>query len=319
MKKKQMEDALQSDQSDPQKARRVENGLAFKSFWKVCLEKSLGARDVERLTPLLVLYTTKTREAKERFEEFQSFLKDVPLSLALQDWIEGVLNNHSLGEKAAINFARLLQFDVLSLKSEKGKLLTLGDLHLGGVKTHLKVVENIRCVPQWTQVEKDSLVSLYVRFSCDLASLTFDYVLPICDPDKRWAESKLVSYDVFYSFIPFLSERDALISKVLYFGAPSIDEVLSLGVRAIDAEKKSICFESSSVCFPRHMILDLMEHIQSNPNAKGLVFFNVRGEQVERAHLNQSFARASERMPKGVKITPGNLLKFSYAALGKVP
>ena len=311
MKKKHIEEKFQLDQLDPKKRRGIDEDPVFKSFWKVCLEKS-PKQEQKQMTPFLSQYAEWTWETAKRFDEFHSFLKSVPLVVALRHWVEGVIQNPSVGEQGVSEIKKLLEHDLIPLSSSRGDPLTLEDIRSVG---HQEIIENIRCIEAWTHSEKERLVNYYVRFSCDLARYTFDYVLPGFDPDRKLAETKSIPYEVFYTFIQFLSDRDALICQLLYFGAPSIDEVLSLKVKAIDKKKYAIQFDDKEVSFPKHLIHDLSHHAKENANPKELVFSNLRGEAVERAHLNQSFARASDKLPKDVKITPASLVRFNNDAI----
>jgi hypothetical protein len=313
MKEKHVETRLQEDQLDPHKRiGSLEKEPSFMNFWQVCMEKSAKVKDLKEIAPLFSEYTERTWNVRKVFNEFHAFLKDVPLVIALRHWVEGVISDPSIGEKGVAEIKKLLECDLIPLKTSKGLPITLYDVRMSG---HQDIIENIRSIRAWTQAEKDLLVNRYIRFSCDLARYTFDYVLSGCDLDRRHAESRLIPYEIFYSFIQYLSKRDALLAKVLYFGAPSMEEVLSLKTKAIDEKRCSIKFNEKSEKFPKHLIQELLLHVQENPNAKGLVFANAKGETVERAHLNQSFARASERMPEGVKITPGSLLRFHNTSI----
>ncbi len=313
MKERHVETRLQEDQLDPHKrVGSLEKESSFISFWQVCMEKSSEVKDLKQIVPLLSEYTERTWDVRKVFNEFHAFLKDISFVIALRHWVEGVIRDPSVGEKGVAEIKKLLECDLIPLKSSKGLLITLYDVRVTG---HQDIIENIRSIRAWTQAEKDVLVNRYIRFSCDLARYTFDYVLAGFDPDRKHAESRLIPYDIFYSFIQYLSKRDGLLAKLLYFGAPSMEEVLSLKTKAIDEKKCCIAFNEQSEKFPKHLIQDLLLHIQENPNSKELVFANGKGEQVERAHLNQSFARACERMPEGVKITPGSLLRFHNASI----
>ena len=313
MKEKHVETRLQEDQLDPHKRiGSLEKEPSFISFWQVCMEKSSKVKDLKQIVPLFSEYTEQTWNIRKIFNEFHAFLKDIPLVIALRHWVEGVINDPSVGEKGVAEIKKLLEYDLIPLNSSKGLPVTLYDIRMAG---HQDIIENIRSIRAWTQAEKDMLVNCYIRFSCDLARYTFDYVLAGFDPDRKYAESRLIPYEIFYSFIQYLSKRDALLAKLLYFGAPSMEEVLSLKIKAIDEKSCSIEFNEKSEKFPKHLIQDLLVHVQENPNVKGLVFANGKGEQVERAHLNQSFARACERMPEGIKITPGSLLRFNNVSI----
>jgi hypothetical protein len=305
MKDKHVEEKFLQEQLDPGKrSRSFDKDPVFMDFWRICQEKSAKIKKMDSFSSQ---YAEWTWNIAKTFDEFHSFLKDVPLVVVLKHWVEGAINNPMAGTKAVFDLQRLLEHDLISLSLPNGAPVTLYDMQFRG---HQEVIEEIRCVPFWTQAEKEALVRRYVGFSCDLARYTFNYVLPGFDPDRIYAESRLIPYEVFYSFIQFLSERDALIAKVLYFGSPSMEATLSLKVDAIDKKYSSIHFAEKMHSFPKHLIQDLLVHAQKSPNRKKLVFVNLRGEEVERAHLNQSFARASEKMPQGVKITPASLLRF---------
>jgi len=308
MKEKHVEGRFKEEQLNPDKRIvSTDRRSLFSTFWQSCMEKSSKAKDKDKFTQMLSQYTEKTWEFQNAFNDFHDFLKNIPFVVVIGHWVEGVIVDKQIGENYLKGMKRLLDHDLIPLTSVKGTPLTLSDLRLAG---HQETIENIRCVQLWTQAEKDDLVQCYVRFSCDLARYTFDYVPAGYDLDRKLTASRQIPYEVFYSFIQYLSKRDALLSKLLYFGAPSIDEVLSLQVKAID--KKTAHIKFSEPCqFPKHLILELLAHAKESPNSKGLVFANLRGEQVERAHLNQSFARASERMPENVKITPASLVRSS--------
>jgi hypothetical protein len=315
MKNRHIEATLQGDQLDPSKrARFFDQDPVFKSFWEICLEKSGKTKDLKKVSSVLSEYTETTWNIRKTFDEFHVFLKDVPLVIALRHWVEGVVTDSLIGKRGISEIKKLLEHDLIPLSLPNGSLVTLRDVAYRG---HQSIIEDIRCVQVWTQTEKENLVFYYIRFSRDLAKYTFDYVSPGYDPDRKITETRQIPYEVFYFFIQFLSERDALLSKLLYFGAPSMEGVLSLKSSAIDQHKCSISFEEKEVWFPKHIIQSLLLYAKENENPRGLVFSNLRGEEVERAHLNQSFARASERMPQKRKITPGSLLRFS-TELGNV-
>ncbi len=92
---------------------------------------------------------------------------------------------------------------------------------------------------------------------------------------------KKVKYEAFLDFVQKLPARDALIAKLLYFGAPSMDSVLSLKKDAVHAEKSSISFPERDVVFPKHLIKDLCLHMENRKKESDLVFTNVRGAEVE--------------------------------------
>ncbi len=77
------------------------------------------------------------------------------------------------------------------------------------------------------------------------------------DPDFQRTIKKVVNYKEFIKFIQELQERDALMAKLLYFGAPTMDEVLNLRVSQVDLKKGMVRFNKFSVRYPKHVMLEL--------------------------------------------------------------
>ena len=104
----------------------------------------------------------------------------------------------------------------------------------------------------------------------------------------------------------------ALIAKLLYFGAPTMDEVLNLRVSQVDLKKGIVKFNKFSVRYPKHVMLDLKGYL-TKKDKEELIFVNLRGEMVERTHLNNCFNRASRKISSSKRITPKMLLESDVA------
>ena len=101
-------------------------------------------------------------------------------------------------------------------------------------------------------------------------------------------------------------------SKLLYFGAPTMDEVLNLRVSQVDLKKGMVRFNKFSVRYPKHVMLELKGYLTKKDKAE-LIFVNLRGEIVERTHLNNCFNRASRKIFSTKRITPKMLLESDVA------
>ncbi len=300
MKNLYLDDPLMLDQEEVQK-----NSALFDSFWESC-KKQIPKERLRSIEELLDKYTEETRKIRKSFQEFHSiFLTDMPVAVALAHWTQTILNDPMWRDKYVKGMETLIEKKLIPLVDAEGENMTLEKLREQG---HQQIIENIRCVREWTPFEKEELVQCYVQFSHSLARFTFDYVPAGFDPDRRRAQQRIVKYEYFFDFVQQLSDRDALIAKVLYFGAPSIDQTIVLKKVALDEKNFAVQFEERKVVFPKHLIYDLALHVKEKSRDQ-LMFTNVRGAEVERAHLNQSFARACERIPRGIKITPGSLLR----------
>lgn len=246
-------------------------------------------------------------KVKNEIEGYWTVLKEIPVAVMLLFCIKKAESNgpaHDYLYSLGIN--RLWQAGLLPVFNQ-GKHRVLGDFQSD---EHIHVIENIRCVKAWGLFEKEELVNCYLKFSYDLARVTFGMFHVAFDPDRVRVERKTIKYELFLDFVQLLSERDILIAKLLYFGAPSIEGVIALKIAALDMEKLEIKFDERAIRLPKHLMKDIDAYIQlrkDRPN--DFVFVNVRGKQVERVHLNQAFMRASSKVPEALKITPATLLK----------
>jgi hypothetical protein len=295
-----LEDELLLDQDESRR-----NEILFSQFLQRC-KAQLSSESAAAIEPLLERYTEETWKIRRSFNEFHSsFLAGIPVLVVIAHWIRNVLKDPLWREKYVQGMQALIEKRLIPMVKEDGSCVTLDALRALG---HLAIIEEIRCVREWAPFEKEELVQCYLQFSHSLARYTFDYVPAGFDPDRRRTEFKMVKYEYFFDFVQQLSERDALIAKILYFGAPSIDETIALKKGALDTAGCAVQFGEKKVVFPKHLIQDLALHAKDK-NSATLLFTNVRGAEVERAHLNQSFARACDRVPRVVKITPGILLR----------
>jgi len=280
---------------------------AFNQFWENFKNQfACTPEQNKELDDQLTKYRTETSEIDKRLSQFQEFLRLVPIASAIGHWIQGRLADPLWEEKYSTIIKQLQKKNLIPFKDPTGKFVTLEYFMQHG---HQTILEEIRCIKEWSLLEKEESVQCYVRFSHSLAHQTHGLIPQGFDPDRDRVHHKAVKYEVFIDFVNHLSDRDALIAKLLYFGAPSMEELLSLTTHVIDPKSFSIQFQDLSITFPKHLICDLLSYIRNKEKKLKLVFTNVRGAEVERAHLNQSFARACEKMSSKEKITPGSLLR----------
>jgi hypothetical protein len=303
-----MKEKGQGPQSRPTDDLR-RNYIAFEQFWDQC--RGLVAKtDVEKksLNTQLNAYMVLTGQMKERFAKFRDDLRNVPIAVVVGFWMKGLITDSFWHEKYFFKMLRLQERKIIPYVDSAGQPVTLEYLMQQG---HQDILENIRCVKEWSLIEREEMVECYVRFSHSLAHDTYNVIPHGFDPDRDRVYNKEVRYELFLEFVQHLPERDALIAKLLYFGAPSMDAVLSLKREAI--QDRFIQFDEAVIKFPWHVLLGLRTYLQDKPKTQKLVFVNVRGAEVERAHLNQSFARACEKLSHSEKITPGSLLRLQGA------
>jgi len=307
MKEGHLEELIQLDQIDLKLKQNHEGALRAKELWQHCTQKVTGISGAT-LETLLKDFSKEAWEMQAKVKQFTSFLKEVPFVVAFGYWLKGIssMDGYWL-EKYLKGCANLLKKELIPLVNSQGEILTLDEFRQIG---HQKILEEIRCVSEWTLLEKEEAVQCYVQFSHSLARYTCNFISAGSDPDRNLVRRKKIKYETFLDFVQRLSERDSLIAKLLYFGVPSMESVLSLKKSAINPEESSVSLSEGEVVLPKHLIKDLITHIQHKKDKQDLVFTNVRGAEVERAHLNQSFSRACEKMSTHTKITPGILLRL---------
>ncbi|MBM3192005.1 MAG: hypothetical protein FJZ63_05075, partial [Chlamydiae bacterium] len=172
--------------------------LRSTSFWQVCLEKGLTEKNETECSEMLSTYARRTWDFQHAFKEFHEFLQEIPFAVALRHWVDVIIQDGVLGERYVRCMKRLLMQDALPLKQRDHAPVTLAYLRASG---HQEIIENIRCQRVWTHTEKEEIVQCYVRFSYDLAKYTLNYVPEGYDPDRKLTHTRLISYEVFHSFI----------------------------------------------------------------------------------------------------------------------
>ncbi len=287
---------------DPSVFNKQELDKIFNTLWKGFIEKLLISQDY--LNKKKSAFLAKTFQMQNKFNEFYNVVEETPIVVVLQQWLIAQAR-----EKQFLLVKDLIDEKILMIKDKNERLLTVKDLK---EKTHEKILEEIRCIDEWNFYEKEQYVQIYLDFSFYLAKSTFNYIPIAKDPDREKVSSRLIKYEIFIEFITNLSKRDALIAKVLYFGAPTIEEVIALKFSQINRAEGKIHFSSKTVNYPKHL-LDRLFFFTKKTKTNSLVFVNIKDKEVERSHLNQSFSRASEKMIKATKITPGMLLRHMEA------
>lgn len=279
------------------------------TFWDQCLEK------LENPPPMLSpqQYGVQLRNANQELEEairtFRKTLAQIPIGAEIQNWLQSLdLTPQRIAEYES-NILLLIDLKLLKITNENGELRTLNDLT---VDEHQKIIEEIRCLPDLSIDKKESIVAAYITLSQHICNQTLRLIVQGEDPDFQRTIKKVVYYNTFIKFIQFLPDREALIAKLLYFGAPTMDKVLRLKVGQVHLKENMVKFEEFSVKYPKHVVKELKDYL-SKKKKEDLVFVNMHGAQIERTHLNNCFNRASRNLPDNQRITPKMLLESDIA------
>lgn len=246
---------------------------------------------------------------EKAIKAFREDLCKIPLGAAIANWIEGLDLPKEYILEYEVSMLRLIDLKLVPLTNEKGQQRTLNEM---SSNDHEHIIEEIRCSPKLNTAEKEKLVEVYIVFSQYLSHMTCRLIVQGEDPDFQRTIQKVVKYNDYIQFVQLLPERDALIAKLLYFGAPTMDEVLILSVGQIDSKSNMVKYKKFSVKYPKHVMLDLKQYM-AGKKKDDLIFVNLRGAQVERTHLNNCFNRASRKLKGNKKITPKMLIESDIA------
>jgi hypothetical protein len=252
-------------------------------------------------------YCHQVLEISIAHEKFRSILKDLPLGVALRAWMVSTLDE-KVSKELVEKVLSIIDGKALPLQQKKKEVFTLGYLQELGLEAHKQILEEIRCNGEWSVDKKEELVKCYIHFSEYLNEATKGEILLALDPDRAATAHKLLDFDTFIQFVQSVAERDALIAKLLYFGAPSVEDVVLLRYGMLKKANSAVNFTNLTVKYPKHLIQDILSYA-GKKGKDDLVFLNYRGNNVERTHLSQSFANISSKIFDDRKITPRTLLE----------
>jgi hypothetical protein len=267
-------------------------------------------KDLEKQTELDAQYTeylSLVDEISNAHNKFRANLEHLPIGVALRAWMSSVTDK-KIAREQVDQILTIIDSKALPLKLSRKDILTLGYLQELGQEAHKQILEEIRCNIEWSIDKKEELVKCYIHFSEYLNEATEGEILVALDPDRAATAHKLLAFDSFIQFVQNVPERDALIAKLLYFGGPSVEDVVRLEYGMINRRDSTINFSGLSVDYPKHLILEILEFVGKKEKGD-LLFLNYRGKPVDSPHLSQCFKRVSAKMIPVRKITPRNLLE----------
>ena len=276
------------------------------TFWQEYLKRSNDNDSAVSLKECEKIMMDGKRELEEAIAIFrQKKLSQVPLVAEIANWLESLDLPKEYISRYTESLLKLIDLKLLLLINKQGQLHTLNDI---SPNDHQSIIEDIRCSSKLSIPEKEKAVEAYILFSQHLSRATCGLIMQGEDPDFQRTIKKVVWYKDFIKFVQLLPERDALIAKLLYFGAPTMDEVLNLRVDQIDSRKGLVKFKKFSVRYPKHVMLEL-KSLSAQKKKEDLVFTNLHGQQVERTHLNNCFNRAARKLDGNIRMTPKMLLE----------
>jgi hypothetical protein len=278
-----------------------------KLFWEKYSSQVLNdSEEIGNLEKKFSQYSALIEENQNIYSLLKALLKDIPIGIALRYWLN-TISCQLKQKKISHQIVQLIERKILPIQNKNGHVLSLDYFHEQGEGEHRKIVEEIKCVPDWSMTVKEELVKSYIEFSHHLNQNTFGIIPKAYDPDRFYASHKVINYDDFTKFVELLSERDALIAKLLYFGGPTVEEVLLLKYGQLNLKDYAISFSKQTIKYPKHLMLELSNFV-GKKKKNDLIFLNYRGNQVVRTHLNHTFGRASKEINR--TITPRDLVKL---------
>lgn len=280
----------------------------FNDFWNFCKDFYKAKKQPTKHSEIEKLcqeFELKNQKMQAEVLDYREFLKDIPLIIPLKSWLEEQVSVANQGNDLLNYFRALIEKKIIpsSHSATHPWSLQLQQQH-----GHEKIIENIRCCGDWTIVEREKVVSLYLMFSKYLAAITFGFVPHEEDPDRVKTARRVLPFEVFLDFVSQLPERDALIATILYYGGISVTKVLDLKVSQVDFASNSINFIKETIFYPHHVMQRLQTFMQGKKPAM-LVFTSRTGEDVNRSRLFTSFKNASAKMSSPREISPIALIE----------
>jgi integrase len=279
--------------------------MAKTKFWQQCLKRLGESTPFE--APNRYQHTLLVAQSylDEAIANFRKELSKIPIGIEIENWLQSLDLPQEIVTEYESNMLRLIEISLLKLTRDK-QIRSINEL---SPNEHQEIIEEIRCSTKLTIPEKEKAVHVYILFSQHLSRVTRGLITQGEDPDFQRTIKKVVKYKEFIEFVQLLTDRDALIAKLLYFGAPTMDEVLNLRVSQINQAKGVVKFNKFSVRYPKHVMIELKSYLLKKEK-KELIFMNNRGEMVERTHLNNCFNRACRKTLGNKRIIPKMLLEM---------
>jgi site-specific recombinase XerD len=279
---------------------------SFQNFWEKYKNQAIDSQTFIDIEKKFYQYSALIDENQKLYSILKTILRDIPIGVALRYWI----NTFSFLPKQkqiSCQIERLIDHNILPIQNQNGQLLSLDFFQEQGEQEHQKIIMAIRNFPGWSASEKIELIQCYAEFTHHLNRNTFGVIPAAHDPDQIYALNKVIPYNDFIKFVQQLPVRDALIAQLLYFGGPTVEEVLNLKCEQLDFKNNMIDYTKKSVSIPKHVLKELSKFIGKKKKTD-LIFLTDKGKQVLRNHLNQSFGQISKET--NIKITPRDLLKL---------
>ncbi len=235
-------------------------------------------------------------ESRGKFENKLYELDILPILTLWSNETKTKTNDFDLMSETLINFI-----------NKFGYLKTIGELRSGGF--HL-IIEEIRTNSKLDRSIQEKIVANIISFFSFLHEKTLGIFQLPYDPDKQQCAFRKLNYELFVEFSLLLPERESLLAKVLYFGAPTLDEVLNLKWHQVSNNMSCINFQKHLIKYPRH-IIDNLINLKTRKGYKDneLVFQTSHGDYIKRNHLISYFDRACRKLKTYTKITPKVLLE----------
>lgn len=244
-------------------------------------------------------YSNSHYEIFKYMQEAIHKLADQPLFIAFFTFVKENLSDQEIENNAHM----LIKEDILPSLDDKGRIFSIESLR---EFEHKKIFDKIRSRRDLSLECRESLVSIYIRFSKWLELETFNFVSRAFDPVQLKSQRKAIVYSMFIKLLTHLDEKAQLVAKLLYFGGSRIlDEVLSLDLRDVDFKTCTIRFGSCRVSYPSHILGDIAEIAQGR--SSGRVFLGRQNAPLNPTTIFRKFKEAGSRVGLGDSVSPKSL------------
>jgi integrase/recombinase XerD len=188
---------------------------------------------------------------------------------------------------------------------------------------HENIIDEIKLLTNWKEATRQARAAAYISFTGYLQRKTQGLISKtIANQDgtaktfykiREKVKTKALTIEQTKSFLVNLekiNKRDALIAKVILQGGKRKSEVLELGIKNVNFEKRQICFRQTKtkgilketvITYPETIISEIKKYIGKRT---GLVFVTRNSKKIHSQQIDRTFVKAGQLSEIPFRTTP---------------
>lgn len=222
-------------------------------------------------------FADASQKVHEKINSFKSEISEFSILALVILWANSIQQTGNFDCRQIEMMNELIEKKLIFSKRFKSNhTLTLSDFS----EADGSHIEAIRSFKDWSLEKRENYVSFYIDFIQWLSKASFGYIPEAFDVDRALTHGRLLKFEIYIKILCCLSLRERIIAKLCYLGGSRpMEDIFSLKIENIDFSKLTLKLAEEFVSYPKHVLEDLKEHIDSRK--KGLVFINREGNSVD--------------------------------------